>query len=169
MGFTKTTVSFALAILATFLLTSAADPAANTFCDTADDKTLCVQMSNNAKTWDEAMKNTLNAALQKANAGKSIVDGIGSKLPANLQPQTKESIDKTCRQAYENVIDNIHKSMGVVKNDPASLKTYLSATSFSECTDGLTEFQVPSSEASDLDKEILKMSGTLLAVADKKP
>ncbi|KAL0310672.1 UNVERIFIED_CONTAM: hypothetical protein Sangu_2361900 [Sesamum angustifolium] len=166
MGFTKTTASFTLAILATFFLMSAANP----FCDTAKDKVLCMQMTKDAKTWDVAMTNALNAALEKAKCGKKIVDNIALKLPGNLKPQTKDSIAETCHEAYENIIDSINKSIGVVKNDPTlALNNYLSAAAFSDCTDSLNEFEISLVEATNFDGEILKLTSTLLAIAGKKP
>ncbi|KAL2253226.1 UNVERIFIED_CONTAM: hypothetical protein Sindi_0117300 [Sesamum indicum] len=166
MSFTKTTVSFTLAVLATFFILSAANP----FCDTAKDKALCMQMTKDAKTWEVAMTNALNAAMEKVKCGKKIVDGIALKLPGNLRPQTKDSIDQTCREAYENIIDSIHQSIGVVKNDPTSaLNNYLSAAAFSDCTDSLNEFEISLVEANNFDGEVSKLSSTLLAIAGKKP
>ncbi|KAK4423856.1 hypothetical protein Salat_1968500 [Sesamum alatum] len=96
-------------------------------------------MAKGATTWEDAMTNTLNAAMEKATGGKQIVDGIASKLPADLKPETKDSIDKTCHDSYQNIIDNINKKQTESwKNDPTSaLKSYLSATSFSDCTRSL--------------------------------
>ncbi|KAL2233644.1 UNVERIFIED_CONTAM: hypothetical protein Sindi_1544400 [Sesamum indicum] len=171
MGFTKTSFSFSLAVLATFLLISSADSAAvNPFCDTAKDKALCTVMVKDAKTWDMAMTNVLNAALEKAKAGKKIVDSIPSKLPGDLEPETKDSIDQTCQEAYETIIDNLNKSIGFVKSDPTSaLNTYLWATTFSDCTDSLDEFELSVAEATHFNRAITKLSSTLLAVAGKKP
>ncbi|KAK4423855.1 hypothetical protein Salat_1968400 [Sesamum alatum] len=170
MGFTKTPVSFALAVVATFLLISVADSAVNPFCSTAKDKVLCTQMVKNARTWEQAMTNALNAALVRAKAGKKRVDSIPSKLPADLEPHTKESIHQTCQEAYETIIDNISKSIGFVKYDPTSaLDTYLWSTTFSDCIDGLDEFEVSVAEATNFNREMTKLSGILLAVAGKKP
>ncbi|KAL2242861.1 UNVERIFIED_CONTAM: hypothetical protein Sindi_0404100 [Sesamum indicum] len=170
MGFTKTTASFALAILATSLLLSVAESAVNPFCGTATDKALCTQMTKDAKTWEGAMTNVLNAALEKVMAGKKIVDGVRSKLPGNLKQVSKDSIQETCSEAYDSIIHDITKCIGFVKNDPTSaLKTYLGGASFSGCTDGLDEFQVSLPEVTNLDAEITKLRSTLLTVAGKKP
>ncbi|KAI3467561.1 hypothetical protein Pfo_024224 [Paulownia fortunei] len=150
MASMKTTVCFSLAVLATaFVLSTSTtpSPAVNPFCDTADNKALCTQLAKGAETWPEAMTNALKAVLEKAKAGKPIANSVGSKLPANLYPQSKESIDSTCREAYDNIMDNIKQCIGFVKSDPySSLNTYLSATSFSDCTDGLEEFGVTLAE-----------------------
>ncbi|KAK6139211.1 hypothetical protein DH2020_027047 [Rehmannia glutinosa] len=167
MASTKTTICFTLALLATAaILSTAAD---NPFCATSDDQALCGQLTNGAHTWAEAMINALNGVMDKARAGKSVAYGVGSKLPVSLKDLTRKSIDGTCRQAYDNIIDNIKQCIGFVKNDPfSSLDTYLSATTFSDCTDGLQEFGVSLPEVADFDKEMLKLSSVLLAVAQKK-
>lgn len=112
----------------------------------------------------------LNAALQKAKAAKSIADTVGSKLPSDFQPLTKESIDSTCHETYESLVDNIRSCLGFVKNDPdSSLRVYLSATSFSDCKDGLDEFGISSTEVDQFTDEIQKLSSTLLAIVETKP
>ncbi|PIN21111.1 hypothetical protein CDL12_06194 [Handroanthus impetiginosus] len=172
MALTKTTIRFSLSLLATaaILSTAAAQSSTVNFCDTASNKALCVELINEGKTWAEAMTNALNAVMKKARAGQSIAYGVGPKLPAELQPQTKQSIESTCHEAYDNIIDNLKQCVGFVTDDPySSLRTYLSATTFSDCTDGLTEFNVSLPEVTEFDKEMLKLSSTLLAVAEKKP
>ncbi|KAL8035850.1 hypothetical protein ABFX02_12G122800 [Erythranthe guttata] len=166
MASTKTAVCLSLALLAAAFVLSAA---AGSFCETADDKTLCVQLTKGGKTWAEAMTNALNGVMDRVEAGKSIVVGVGATLPAELYPQSKQSIENTCHEAYENMIDGIKKSIGFVKSDPySSLKTYISSTTFSDCTGGLSEFGVNLPQVDDFANEIGKLSGTLLAVAQKK-
>ncbi|KAL7091729.1 hypothetical protein ACP275_12G122400 [Erythranthe tilingii] len=168
MASTKTTVCLSLALLATAFVLSAA-AAADSFCETADDKTLCAQLTKGGKTWAEAMTNALNGVMDRAKTGKAIADGVGATLPADLYPQSKQSIEDTCHEAYENMIDGIKKSIGFVKSDPySSLKTYISSTTFSDCTGGLEEFGVNLQQVDDFANEIGKLSGTLLAVAQKK-
>ncbi|GFP88009.1 hypothetical protein PHJA_000944600 [Phtheirospermum japonicum] len=118
------------------------------------------------------MTKTLLAVRDKVRAGKHIAYGVGPKLPANFRPQTKESVGATCRMAYDNLLDNIDQCVGFVKSDPySSLDTYLSATTFTDCTDGLHEFDVSMPEVEEFDREVLKLSNVLLAVAQlkKKP
>lgn len=170
MASTKpTTVCFSLLLLATAFFHSTTAGGASPFCDTADDKALCTELTNGGTTWAEAMTNALNGVMERVKGGKSVVQGIGAKFPAELEPQSKESMDSTCREAYENIIDNIKQCLGFVKSDPySSLNTYLSATSFSDCTDGLQEFGVKLAPVDEFDDQITKLSSALLAVAQKK-
>lgn len=173
MAFMKTSISFSLALLATTFVLSTSIAQSSTvspFCDNATDKALCTHLAKGAKTWAEAMTNSLKAVMEKAKAGESIVLSIRSKLPGELDPDTKESIDSTCREAYENMLINITECMGFVENDPySSLTTYLSMTSMSDCEDGLEDFDVSSPEVAEFANEMQKLSSTLLAVAQKKP
>ncbi|CAA0814119.1 Unknown protein [Striga hermonthica] len=166
MAQTSTAVYFLLALLSSSAVSALK---LNPFCANSDDQTLCSQLAGGAKTWAEAMTHTLESVRDKVKAGKCIAYGVESKLPQDFRPQTKESIAATCREAYDNVVDNIEQCIGFVKSDPySSLDTYLSATTFTDCTDGLNEFKVTLPEVADYDKEVLKLSGILLAVAQKK-
>ncbi|KZV17813.1 pectinesterase inhibitor-like [Dorcoceras hygrometricum] len=171
MASPRTTIALSITLIATTLfIPSATSTAVNPFCRTADDKTFCTSLAKGAKTWEEAMTNALKSALQTAKAAKSITDLVGSKLPSGFLPQTKESIDSTCQETYESLIDNIQSCMGFVKKDPySSLRVYLSATSFSDCKDGLDEFGVSSRDVDHFTAEIQKLSSTLLAIVETKP
>lgn len=174
MGLTETTaVSFSLAILAaTFLLlsTSTAAAPASPLCEAAADRTLCTQLAKGANNWQEAMKNMILAAVEKAKAGKPIAYGVGAKLPGNLLPESKKSIDSTCQEAYETLIFNLNQCIGFVKNDPTSaLKHYLSSMTFFDCKFALEEFGVSLPEVNEFDEELLNLSSNLLAVLQKNP
>ncbi|KAL6581384.1 hypothetical protein OROMI_007307 [Orobanche minor] len=175
MASAKTAICFSLALFATASILSTGNvsvlgtAAYNPFCSNSDDPNLCAHLANGARTWAEAMTNTLQSVLNKVKAGKKIAYRVKSKLPADFKPQTKDSIAATCRYAYDNVLYNIEQCIGFVKSDPySSLDTYLSAATFTDCTDGLQEFGVNLPEVADFDKEILKLSGVLLAVAQLK-
>lgn len=165
-------VYFSLAVVAAALVASAAAGRGGgvSFCDTADDKVLCGQLVGRARSWGEAMTNALNAVKKQAAAGKSVADVVAAKTPANLQPQTKESIVGGCYDAYDNVMYRIDECIGFAKDDPTrALKYYLSALSFFDCTEGLREFNVTVPEATQYDDELTKLTGALLAVAEKRP
>ncbi|KAL6567845.1 hypothetical protein OROGR_001513 [Orobanche gracilis] len=153
MATAKTAICFSLALFATAFSTAAFNP----FCRNSDDPNLCAHLANGARTWAEAMTNTLQSVLDKVKAGKKIAYRVKSKLPADFRLQTKESIAATCRYAYDDVLYNIEQCIGFVKSDPySSLDTYLSAATFTECTDGLQEFGVNLPEVAAFGKEILK-------------
>lgn len=167
----RTAVYLTLAVVAAALFASAAARGVSPFCNTADDKVLCGQLvGRRARNWEEAMTNALNAVKKQAAAGKSVADVVAAKTPANLQPQTKESIVKGCYDAYDNVMYNIDECLAFAKDDPTrAMKYYLSAISFFDCTEGLREFNLTVPEATQYDAELLKLTGALLAVAEKKP
>ncbi|KAL6562655.1 hypothetical protein OROGR_003662 [Orobanche gracilis] len=175
MASAKTAICFSLALFAAVSILSTANAsvlgtaAYNPFCSNSDDPNLCAHLANGARTWAEAMTNTLQSVRDKVKSGKKIAYRVKSKLPADFRPQTKESIAATCRYAYDNVLYNIEQCIGFVKSDPySSLDTYLSAATFTDCTDGLQEFGVNLPEVAAFDKEILKLSSVLLAVAQLK-
>ncbi|KAL3819262.1 hypothetical protein ACJIZ3_005167 [Penstemon smallii] len=156
------TISFSVALLATAIVLSSAAPI-NPFCKSAVDKVLCTQLVNNANNWPAAMTNALNAVLQKAKAAKPIADTIGSKLPSQLQPQLKKSIGATCHEMYGTIIYNLEQCLGFVKKDTgSSLKTCLSAISFSECVDEMEEFEV------DL-PEVVALLATTIVLSSAAP
>ncbi|CAA3020319.1 pectinesterase inhibitor-like [Olea europaea subsp. europaea] len=163
-------ISFSVALVATLVVLFAAttNSQATNHCTVADDKALCIALIKGAKTWPEAMTNALEATLQKANVAKTVVDGIPKKLSSTLTPQSKESIEQTCKDAYQNIIDNSKECLGYVKNgDPmSSLKTYLSTIGYTDCVDGLNEFGESLPEVSQFNTEMRKFAGTLLAIAD---
>lgn len=162
----KTAVCLSLAVLAAAFIASAA----GSFCDTADDKVLCAQLIGGAKTWDKAMIKALKGVQKKAAGGKSVADVVAVKLPAEMKAITKESLVSGCHEAYDNIMDHLKDCIGLVKDDPTSaLRYYLSAVSYSDCTDGLTEFDVSVAEATQYQEEIMKFASALLAVAQKKP
>ncbi|EPS61023.1 hypothetical protein M569_13777 [Genlisea aurea] len=144
--------------------------AAASFCESAGDRNLCEELTRSATTWAEAMTNGLQIALAKVESGKSIADGVESKLPADMTQQTKQSLVRTCEEDYETAIYNLNQCLGFVDRDPnSSLNVYLSAVSLSDCIDGLNEFQVSLPEVEEYGGQIVKLSSTLLCVASKKP
>ncbi|KAK4429802.1 hypothetical protein Salat_1280900 [Sesamum alatum] len=173
MAFMKSSISFSLALLATIFVlisTSTAESHGSPFCDKSPDHGLCKKLIDGAETWPEAMKNSLTAIMEKAKAGKPIVNGVKSKLPKDLDDETKESIETTCKDAYESMISNIKECMVLLKkNRHSSLMSYLSSTSWSDCEDGLEEFRVSAPEVAEFGKEMQKMSSVTLAVAHAKP
>ncbi|KAL2519582.1 PMEI domain-containing protein [Abeliophyllum distichum] len=168
----KNNISFSLALVATavVLFAATANSQATDHCAVAADKALCVALVKGAKTWPEAMTNALQATLQKANVAKSVVDGIPKKLSPSLEPQSKESIKKTCLDAYQSIIDNSKECLGYVKSgDPfSSLKTYLSSIGYTDCVDGLNDFGESLPEVSQFSTDMRKFANTLLAIADSK-
>ena len=164
----KTTIYLSLAILATISAVSAGGGGGH-FCSGAEDPALCKQLTGGAKTWGAAMTNAINGVIARVNAGKSTIDVIGSKLPRNLKPVTKQSIMGTCQEDLENIIDNLQQCLEFVKNDPSSaLKFHLSAITLSDCTDGLEEFGLNVPEATQFADEVLSLTSALLAVSDMK-
>lgn len=160
----KSSVLLTFALLASSMILSNAD-----FCGFANDHVLCAQLAKHARNWNAAMDNILKSSLDMTKKAHTITSLIEARMPAQLRPVTKESIDSTCKEAYNNVIYNLQSSIGFVKNgDFGSLKTYLSAISFSECTDALNEFGTTLPEANQFEADIQKLASTLLAVADKK-
>ncbi|CAI9785147.1 unnamed protein product [Fraxinus pennsylvanica] len=150
-------ISFSVALVATtvVLFVATANSQATNPCSVADDKALCVALVKGAKTWPEAMTNALEATLQKANVAKTVAYGIPKKLSSTLRPQSKESIEQTCKDAYQNIIDNSKECLGYVKNgDPMN------------CVDVLNEFGESLPEVSQFNAEMRKFAGTLLAIAD---
>ncbi|KAL1550862.1 hypothetical protein AAHA92_18773 [Salvia divinorum] len=165
----RTTLCLCVAVVAAAFAASASS-AAGSFCDTADDKVLCGQLVGRAGTWAEAMTNALNGVQKQAEGGKSVADTVAAKLPAGVLPQTKDAIVSTCQWAYENVMDNVKECIEFVKDDPTSaIKYHLSSVSYSDCTEGLSEFSLSVPEATQFDAEMQKLSSALLAVAEKKP
>ncbi|KAL6567833.1 hypothetical protein OROGR_001501 [Orobanche gracilis] len=78
---------------------------------------------------------------------------------SSLRTGPLKSTDRPC----------IEQCIEFVKSDPySSLDTYLSAATFTECTDGLQEFGVNLPEVAAFDKDIRKLSSVLLAVAQLK-
>ncbi|KAL2253629.1 UNVERIFIED_CONTAM: hypothetical protein Sindi_0157600 [Sesamum indicum] len=188
MAFMKTSISFSLALLATtFVLisTSTAHPPLDSppqaqdpqipfpvspFCAKSAHKPLCMKLTKGAENWKEAMTNSLVAVMDKAKAGKSIVFSVGKHLPGDLDAETKESIDSTCHDAYENMMSNLMECKGFVKRGRySSLTNYLSSTSWSDCEDALAEFEISSPEVEEFGNEMQKLSSVMLSVAQAKP
>ncbi|PIN14911.1 hypothetical protein CDL12_12453 [Handroanthus impetiginosus] len=176
MGIKKTTVSFSLALIATFLLIStgtatatAKSAAVSPFCTTANNKVLCTKMVRGAKTWEQAMTNAINSAMVKAKTGKAIADGVGPKLPKNLLPQSKASILDSCNGAYDRIIYYLEQALVYVKDDPTSLRSCFSSVSFWECKFGLEEFEITIPEVNRFYQEINQRSSVLLSVLEKMP
>lgn len=90
----RITIWLCVAVVAAGFVASAS--AAASFCDMADDKVLCGQLVGGAGTWAEAMTNALNGVQKRAERGKSVADVVAAKLPADVLPQTKDSIVSTC-------------------------------------------------------------------------
>ncbi|KAG6426419.1 hypothetical protein SASPL_110642 [Salvia splendens] len=164
----RSTMWLCVAVVAAGFMASAS--ASASFCDTADDKVLCGQLVGSAGTWAKAMTNALNGVQKRAEGGKSVADVVAAKLPADVLPQTKDAIVSTCHWGYDNIMDNVKECIEFVKDDPTSaLKSHLSAMSYSDCTDGLSEFNLSVPEATQFDDEMQKLSSALLAVAEKRP
>jgi pectinesterase inhibitor-like protein len=161
----KSIVVFTFSLLAMSIVLSSAEDV----CSLADDHVLCTQLAKHANNWKVGIDNILASSLVMTKKAESIPSLIDAHMPTQLQPVSKESIESTCKEAYDNVIYNLQESMKFVKNgDFGSLKTYLSAVSFSDCTDALGEFGVDLVEANQFSTEINKLASTLLAVADEK-
>ena len=67
-------------------------------------------------------------------------------------------------------MDNVKECIELVKDDPTSaMNAHLSSMSYSDCTEGLSEFNLSVPEATQFDDELQKLSSALLAVFEKKP
>ncbi|KAL0421404.1 UNVERIFIED_CONTAM: hypothetical protein Slati_3163300 [Sesamum latifolium] len=116
------------------------------------------------------MTNSLVAVMDKAEAGRNIVFSVGTHLPGNLDAETKESIDSTCHDAYENMMSNLMQCMGFIKRGRhSSLINYLSSTSWSDCEDALAEFGISLPQVEEFGKEMQRLSSIMLSVAHRKP
>lgn len=176
MSFRRTAVAFSSALLATVLLlsTAAAVPRVprpvGPFCRAARPRALCTQMTGGAATWSDAMTNAIKATIGRVRAAKPVADTVRTKLPGDLMPESRDSIDSTCREAYDRILFELGQCIGFVKNDPTSaLKTYLSSMTYFDCRFALEEFMLTVPEVNQFDQELIKLSGIMLAILEQKP
>ncbi|KAL2455210.1 Plant invertase/pectin methylesterase inhibitor superfamily protein [Abeliophyllum distichum] len=130
----------------------------NPFCTTASHKKLCTKMVNGATNMHDATQNAIQATLGLAKKIQSMSRLIEPAI-ANLEPVSQESIRSTCKESFENTIDDLETSLQALKdNDQGTLLTHLSAATSSDCDDALTEFGV--------DNPLSKVSGILAKEVD---
>jgi len=130
----------------------------NQFCTTASHKKLCTKMVNGASNMHDATQNAILATLGLAKRIQSMSHLIEPAI-ATLEPVSQESIRSTCKDNFENIIDDLETSLQALKdNDQGTLLTHLSASASSDCDDALEEFSV--------DNPLSKVTGHLAKEVD---
>ncbi|CAI9775374.1 unnamed protein product [Fraxinus pennsylvanica] len=95
-------------------------------------------MVSGAIKWHDAISNAIKVTLSLAEELESKSDSIALSL-VNLQPGKKDSIQKTCKESFETVIDMIKEGQTAhAGGDHGTLKTKLSAALDTECVDELS-------------------------------
>ena len=149
------TLSSSLTIFATLLLLSTAVAATR-------------KAAAGTSIWEVTMTNVITSALDNAKARQTMAYDVVSKLPRNLEPQTKDSIESTCKEAFDTLIANMEKCLEYVKNDPtSSLKYSLSSLSFFDCQNELEEFGISVPDVKEFNDELAGTITNLVAVLDK--
>lgn len=140
--------------------------------DAGPEKNLCTNLVKGAKTWNEALTNVVHTIMDEAKKSKPLIEGLPQHLPPTLLAISKDSIVKTCNEAYENVLDNLNKVLENLRTgDPmGSIDVELSATldAFGDCTDGLNEFGVDDPSIDKARDVIQKYSSISLAITSTK-
>jgi len=109
------------------------------FCRTARrTRILCNSMINGATNWHDAIGNAINATLSQAKELQSKNELIAPAV-ANLSPAAKKSLQGTCEESFQNIIDMLQEGQdALAAGDIATLQTKLSAALDTECNDELT-------------------------------
>ncbi|XP_022882281.1 uncharacterized protein LOC111399249 [Olea europaea var. sylvestris] len=114
----------------------------NQFCTTASHKELCTKMVNDATNMHDATQNAILATLDLAKKIHFMSHLIEPAI-ATLEPISQESVRSTCKDNFENTIDDLETSLQALKdNDQGTLLTLLSASISSDCEDALKQFGV---------------------------
>lgn len=113
---------------------------ATKYCHTAEDKQLCAQMVAGAQTLRDASEKAIKATMDYA---KKIEGESGAIIPSvrTLPPETRKSIVATCKESFENAVDDLQLSLqALMAHDQGTLMTRLSAALESDCEDAVNEF-----------------------------
>lgn len=115
----------------------------NEFCRTADHKDLCTRMVRGATNLHDATRNAVDSALNIALKLQQMYPMLEPALN-NLPPKTKQSVLDTCRDNFDNIVDDLKKGIEFVdKNDLPSLNVHLSALTSSDCSDAFDGSLMP--------------------------
>ena len=142
--------------------------AVNPLCKTAKDPAFCTSMVKGAKNPHEAAANAIAASLEVVKRTKPLVDtqAVVSLLPRTLLPASRESMVSTCRDNYQDVIDNLTGALAdLKKGDKDSLIIKLSASCLSDCVDGFQQFNIPSPNMKKAQEELNRYTEYSLVVS----
>ncbi|KAK1403286.1 PMEI domain-containing protein [Heracleum sosnowskyi] len=115
----------------------------NEFCRTADHKELCTRMVRGATNLHDATKNAVESALNIALKLQQMYTMLEPALK-NVPPKTKKSVLETCRQNFDNIVDDLKTGLDYIdKNDLPSLNVHLSAVTSSDCSDAFDGALMP--------------------------
>lgn len=169
----KNYISFSLIFLVSVTLclvgtTEARFRGVNAYCRTSDYKQLCTRMVHGATTLDQA---TESAILSTLDLAKKWTPRLSSQLaPAliRLLPISQKSILETCKENFENVLENLEEALHHLKaGDKDSVNTKLSASSFSDCTDAFQESGLNNTPLSTVARLLARHVSNCLAVSQQ--
>ncbi|CAA3006997.1 pectinesterase inhibitor-like [Olea europaea subsp. europaea] len=134
------------------------------FCRTARRRrALCNTMINGATNWHDAIGNAINSTVSVAKELQSRNELIAPAV-ANLSPAAKKSLQGTCKESFQTVIDMLEEGqVALAAGDIAKLQIKLSAALDTECDDELSNFGATFPLA-NLSKQLTKKVSVCLAI-----
>ncbi|XP_022892009.1 uncharacterized protein LOC111406877 [Olea europaea var. sylvestris] len=120
-------------------------------------------MINGATNWHDTIGNAINATLSVAKELQSKNELIAPEV-ANLSPAAKKSLQGTCKESFETVIDMLEEGdVALAAGDIAILQAKLSAALDTDCEDELSSFGV-TFPLNNLSKHLTKKVSVCLAI-----
>ncbi|KAL2559827.1 uncharacterized protein Fot_04566 [Forsythia ovata] len=133
------------------------------FCRTSRTKGLCSTMVNGATNWHDAIGNAISETLSLAKELQS-KNGLIAPAIANLSPAAKKSLQGTCKESFQTVIDMLKEGqVALAAGDNGTLQTKLSAALDTDCDDELSNFGATFPLA-NMAKELTKKVSVCLAI-----
>ncbi|KAL2543236.1 PMEI domain-containing protein [Abeliophyllum distichum] len=110
------------------------------FCRASRTRELCNTMAKGATSWHDAIGNAISGTLSLAEELQS-KNGLIAPAIANLSPAAKKSLQGTCKESFQTVIDMLQEGqVALAAGDNGTLQIKLSAALDTECDDELSNF-----------------------------
>ncbi|XP_015075776.1 uncharacterized protein LOC107019934 [Solanum pennellii] len=134
------------------------------YCKICTIPILCNNVVNGATNWKEAMVKSINACTETAYRIQNVTNSILPQI-TGVAPQTKTSIQDTCKEAMDGAVSDLQEAMKALnKNDPGTMLTNL-ASLHTDCADALDQFGIKFLPLNKVVGRYLKHMSVALSVA----
>ncbi|KAH0672242.1 hypothetical protein KY284_023329 [Solanum tuberosum] len=134
------------------------------YCKICTIPNLCNNVVNGATNWKEAMVKSINACTEIAYRIQNVTSCILPQI-TGVAPQTKTSIQDTCKEAMDGAVSDLQEAMKALnKNDQGTMLTNL-ASLHTDCADALDQFGIKILPLTKVVGRYLKHMSVALSVA----
>ncbi|KAJ8548379.1 hypothetical protein K7X08_030848 [Anisodus acutangulus] len=138
------------------------------YCRNCTIPDLCNRVVNGATNWNEAMVKSIDACTQIAYRIQNVTNDILPQI-TGVEPQTKTSIQSTCKEAVDSVVSDLEEAKKALnKNDSGTMISNLAAF-HTDCADALEQFGIKFLPLTEVVGRYMQFMCVALSVAKTQP